>query len=104
MEAFSYESTEPMAVKRIRTDVNPTLTTVSAFLREASLAAPSTADPGWIQGTWQSTTQNPQGLWITDSWFTLVAHNYPRGYYDVWIWVDGTTYDPVRKAGTVLIF
>lgn len=104
MEQFSYESTEPMAVRKIRTDVNPTANTVSAFLKTAGQAAPSTGDPGWIPGTWQTTEQQADGLWKTDAWFTLTAHNYPRGYYDVHVWIDGSTYDPVILADRIVIY
>lgn len=104
MEFFAYESTEPMVVRDIRTDVNPTLNTVSAFLVTAGDAPPATTDSGWIAGTWQTTAQQNNGLWKTDAWFTLTATTNPIDAYDVYIWIDGTTYDPVRRAGQITIF
>ncbi len=104
MEQFAYESTEPLAVKAILTDVNPTANTVSMKLVTAGHLPPSITETGWVTGTWQPTAQQANGLWKTDAWFTLTAHTYRRGTYDVYVWVDGSTYDPVRKSGTIVIY
>ena len=104
MEHFASTSTEPLAVRAIRTDTNPTANTVAMFLKAVGAEPPATTDVGWVTGTWQTTAQQSNGLWKTDAWFTLTANAYTDGIYDVYIWIDGSTYDPVRLAGTIAIY
>ncbi len=105
MERFSYESTEPIAIRGIRTDTNPALNSVSILLTPTSNPdTPVISDPDWVVGSWRTPAVQPDGLWKTDAWFTLARQVRPRDTYDVYLWIDGTTYDPVRKVGSVIIY
>lgn len=104
METFSYESTEPLVVRNIRTDVNPTANTVKMFVTIAGSAVPDVTNTGWVTGAWKTTALQSNGLWKTDAWFTITAHTYTIGVHDVYIYIDGSTYDPVRKAGQITVY
>jgi hypothetical protein len=95
-------SVEPIEVK-ITTDVDPTASTVKAIYLAAGTAAPTPGVGSWVNGTWKTTAANSTGTrYTTPAWFT-VSGLTAGTTYDVWVTIDGTTYDPVMRAATLKI-
>jgi hypothetical protein len=94
-------STEPVEVL-ITTDVDPTATNDVSFQLLATGSEPPASGGGaWTAGTWQTPVATG-GRYRTPAWFTVTGEL--EGTYDVWVWVNGSTYDPVLPAGSIVIY
>lgn len=93
-------STEPYEAV-IVTDIDPTSNGVKAQLVTTGGDPPATDAGTWLVGTWKTATAVGD-RYRTPAWFTITGQI--AGTYDVWVWVDGSTYDPVLPAGTIVIY
>lgn len=83
-----------------QTDVDPSSSTVKAIYLAAGSDTPSPSSGSWVTGTWQTPVASGS-RYVTPAWFTVSGLS--AGSYDVWVTVDGATYDPVIKAAGLKI-
>lgn len=93
-------SVEPIEIV-VTTDVDPSGATCKAKFLTSGSAAPASGGSGWVTGTWK-TPVNGTGSWQTPVWVTVSG--LTAGAYDVWVWIDGATYDPVLFAANLTIY
>jgi hypothetical protein len=86
----------------VPTDVDPSSSDVKAMYLATGTDAPATSDNGWVTGAWKTPESVLGGTrYRTPAWFTV--QGLDPGVYDVWIWVDGATYDPILPAASLEI-
>lgn len=92
-------SVEPIEVVLV-TDVDPSASTVSATFVTAGADSPTPGIGTWVTGTWQTPVASGD-RYRTPAWFTVSG--LTAGAYDVWVHIDGATYDPVLYAARLKI-
>lgn len=95
------------------TEADPTSSTVKFAFLATDADPPDIADAVWTAGTWSTsavlqTRGEHDGRYLTTARIVIGPGSsvgaLTEGRWRVWTWIDGSTTDPVKRAGDIVIY